>query len=70
MYNISLHNNAFHIYLVGYGVFRFVIEYDRGDDRGILLQSILSPSQCISLIMVLLGIFLVYLKKKNTSTLD
>ncbi len=47
-YNLSL-------YLVAYGVFRFLIEFIRGDDRGKFIGA-LSPSQFWSIGMVLLGI--------------
>ena len=52
--NISL-NYSFSTYLISYGIFRFLIEYFRGDDRGILFQTVFSPSQCISIIMVITG---------------
>lgn len=47
-YNMSL-------YLVSYGVFRFLIEFIRADDRGQFVGS-LSPSQFWSLGMIILGI--------------
>ena len=46
---------SFACYLLLYGIFRFIIENFRGDDRGELFQTILSPSQCISLVMVIIG---------------
>lgn len=49
-YNMSL-------YLVAYGVFRFLIEFIRGDDRGKFIGA-LSPSQFWSIGMVVLGIAL------------
>ena len=57
------------VYLISYGVFRFLIEYLRGDDRGELL-GILSPSQFWSVLMILAGVGLIFLirynfKKKN-----
>ncbi len=48
-------NYSFSTYLISYGIFRFFIEYFRGDDRGILFQTVFSPSQCMSLIMVIIG---------------
>ena len=53
-YNMSL-------YLVSYGIWRFVIEYFRADYRGNFIPG-LSPSQFWSIIMVILGvaIFFVY----------
>ena len=55
-YNMSL-------YLVSYGIWRFVIEYFRGDYRGSFIPG-LSPSQFWSIIMVLLGIVIFFLYKK------
>ena len=45
------------IYLISYGIFRFLVEFLRGDHRGELL-SIMSPSQFWSIPMVLGGIAL------------
>jgi phosphatidylglycerol:prolipoprotein diacylglycerol transferase len=53
------------IYLLFYGVFRFFIEYLRGDNRGILFTNLLSPSQFISIIFVLLGTILYILKERR-----
>lgn len=47
------------LYLVTYGIFRFLIEYIRGDDRGVLIPGVnVSPSQWISIFMIVLGIIL------------
>lgn len=54
-YNMSL-------YLVTYGIFRFCIEFLRGDDRGKFILGI-SPSQFWSIIMVLAGIGSYFLLK-------
>ena len=48
------------VYLISYGIFRFCLEFLRGDDRGELL-GLLSPSQFWSLLMVAAGIGLVFL---------
>lgn len=51
------------IYLISYGIFRFVIEFFRGDERGQLVG--LSPSQYWSIALLIGGIILlIYLKKK------
>ena len=42
---------TFVVYMVGYGLFRFCIEFIRGDERGALIGS-LSPSQTLSLLLV------------------
>lgn len=46
---------AMPIYLIGYGVWRFIIEFFRTDDRGTTFLSFLSPSQLTAVVMVLLG---------------
>lgn len=43
------------VYLVAYGIFRFLIEFLRGDDRGKLF-GVLSPSQFGSIFYILLGV--------------
>ena len=48
------------VYLVGYGVFRFLIEFVRDDDRGQLVAGI-SPSQFWSLLMIVAGVALIFL---------
>ena len=56
------------VYLISYGIFRFLLEFIRGDHRGELVTGI-SPSQFWSIPMVLLGVALVfllnYLQKKR-----
>lgn len=47
------------IYCIGYGIFRFLIEFLRGDDRGKLFN-LLSPSQFWSIVMILIGVFLIF----------
>ena len=59
------------LYLISYGVFRFLIEYLRGDERGELVGFI-SPSQFLSIFMVLGGIALIFMfnyfyKKDNAA---
>ena len=46
------------LYLVSYAVFRFLIEYIRGDERGKFIFSFLSPSQFQSIGMLAIGIVL------------
>ncbi len=60
------------IYLIAYGIFRFIIEYYRGDNRGQLISTIISPSQFWSILMVVIGIALFFVlryfyNKKGTS---
>ena len=54
-YNIS-------VYLISYGIWRFVIEYFRGDYRGSLIPG-LSPSQFWSIVMVIGGVAIFFLYK-------
>ncbi len=63
-YNLS-------VYLVGYGIFRFLIEFLRGDDRGAFLGGIISPSQFWSLLMIVIGVLLFVLmcKQEQNKTL-
>ncbi len=60
-------------YLFGYGIFRFIIEFFRDDERGAFLLG-LSPSQVISIIMVLgaiaLLVFIILKKKKLHSEVE
>jgi len=44
------------LYLCAYGIFRFLLEFLRGDYRGTLLGNTLSPSQIWSIGMVVIGI--------------
>lgn len=65
-------------YLIGYNVFRFLLEFLRGDDRGSSPFGNLSPSQFLSIVMCIAGIILLlwrthiesYLKTKNKITVD
>lgn len=51
-------------YLIGYNVFRFFLEYLRGDDRGSSPFGFLSPSQFMSIILLALGIVLIVFREK------
>ena len=50
------------VYLIAYGIFRFVLEFWRGDHRGELL-SFISPSQFWSILMVVLGVAIIPITK-------
>jgi len=52
----------FDIYLIGYGIFRFVIEFFRDDDRGVAFA--LSPSQVWSIILIVFSIPLFFILRK------
>lgn len=49
------------VYLTVYAVFRFFIEFFRGDDRGALFGTALSPSQIWSIVLLLVGIAVIVL---------
>lgn len=57
------------LYLLSYGLFRFLLEFVRGDNRGGNLLN-LSPSQFISIIAVVASIFvfIIFRKIKNKNT--
>ena len=56
---------ALPIYLVLYGVWRFLIEFLRGDDRGETVIPNLTPSQLTAVLLILLGIGLTVLFRKT-----
>ncbi len=49
-------NYNFGLYAVAYGIWRFGIEFARGDDRGQFIGTALSPSQFWSILMVVIGV--------------
>ena len=59
---LFLKKNQFVTYLFSYGIFRFILEFLRGDNRGELF--ILSPSQWLSIGLIITGIILL-IKKPN-----
>ena len=59
---LFIKKNQFVVYLFSYGIFRFVLEFLRGDDRGSLF--ILSPSQWLSIALIITGI-IILIKKPN-----
>jgi phosphatidylglycerol:prolipoprotein diacylglycerol transferase len=60
---------TFWSYMVLYGISRFVIEFFRGDDRGIVFGT-LSTSQFISIVLVPLAIgMLIYLSRRTSAPL-
>ncbi len=56
------------VYLIGYGVWRFVVEFFRTDDRGASFIPGLTPSQTTAIFLIALGAMLIvlapYLRKK------
>lgn len=57
-------------YCVGYGIWRFVIEFFRNDDRGATIVSWLTPSQLVALLLTVFGIvyFVIWVMKKSKKT--
>lgn len=55
-------NYNFAVYAIAYGIWRFTLEFFRGDERGRFLGTALSPSQFWSIIMVMLGVGYVFLQ--------
>ena len=51
---------SMNVYLIAYGIFRFLIEYVRGDDRGSFIPG-LTPSQFWSIIMVIMGVLFMFI---------
>ena len=49
----KMQNTAF--YFILYGVWRFVIEFFRADDRGKTIVPFLSPSQLVAILLVIVG---------------
>ena len=52
-------NNKFSIYMISYGIFRFFLEFFRGDNRGSYFI-LLSPSQVYSILFIFIGIIFFY----------
>lgn len=52
------------IYCFSYGIFRFFLEYLRADDRGSTF-TIFSPSQIMSIILIIYGVVLIILRNIN-----
>ncbi len=52
------------IYMMGYGVWRFLLEYVRADYRGTTIFSFMTPSQLIAVIMFLAGAALLIVMMK------
>jgi phosphatidylglycerol:prolipoprotein diacylglycerol transferase len=70
LYNIKnkeeIKGKLFLVYLILYAIFRFFIEFLRGDFRGIIFQS-LSHSQFIAILFILISGLILYQNKFNTN---
>lgn len=56
-------NYNFGLYAIAYGIWRFGIEFVRGDERGQFIGTALSPSQIWSIVMVIVGVGFFFLQK-------
>ena len=56
-------NYNFAVYAIAYGIWRFLLEFIRADDRGQFIGSALTPSQIWSIVMVLIGVGYVFVQK-------
>lgn len=59
----KLKHHNLEIYCIVYGVFRFILEFFRGDDRG-STGFFLSPSQMMSIILIVAGILIILYERK------
>ncbi|MDE5942610.1 MAG: prolipoprotein diacylglyceryl transferase, partial [Clostridia bacterium] len=55
-------NYNFAVYAIAYGIWRFILEFVRDDDRGQFLGTALTPSQFWCIFMVILGVGYVFLQ--------
>ena len=44
------------LYCVGYGIWRFFIEFARADDRGNTFITFLTPSQLVAVLLIAVGV--------------
>ena len=56
-------NYNFSVYMIAYGIWRFIIEFVRDDSRGNLVGDLITPSQFWSIFMVILGVGYIFLQK-------
>ena len=56
-------NYNFSVYMIAYGIWRFLIEFVRDDSRGELVGKLITPSQFWSILMVILGVGYIFLQK-------
>lgn len=68
----KLRNFEVEAYLIGYGVWRILIEFIRGDDRGSVFPLVTTeynvfptPSQFISVLMIIFGVYLLQKRLKQ-----
>lgn len=64
------HGEVFILYMICYAIGRFIIEFFRGDNRGLIINDYLSHSQFIAIILLITSIFLFKKLKRNTITIN
>lgn len=52
------------IYFISYGIFRFILEFFRGDSRG-STGLLLTPAQCLDIIIIICAIFIILFYKQK-----
>lgn len=58
------------VYFISYGVWRFFLEYLRGDDRGKTVVDFLTPSQLVSVLLVIAGLALLAARRGREGNRD
>ena len=53
------------LYMSVYGVWRFLIEYLRGDDRGATVVPFLTPSQLIAVVLIVGAAVVYYFERRS-----
>lgn len=61
----KIHHSKALFYMLSYGLFRFFIEYFRGDNRGMYLFDMFSPSQCICIILISVSAAMIKIKQNR-----
>lgn len=57
--------HSFSVYLIVYGLGRFILEYFRADERGRIFSVPLSPAQVISVFLIVVGGVVLILREQN-----
>ena len=53
------------MYCISYGVFRFILEFFRADDRG-SVGTVLTPSQAMSILLIVAGVIIIVFKARRS----
>lgn len=61
---------AMALYMFIYGIWRFTVEFFRADERGSTIVDFLSPSQFVSVLLIVGSVFVYFLTVKLTSRLS